>query len=358
MCVAVIKVKDLALPSKAVLSTCFDNNADGAGYSYIAEKDGKKSVIIRKGFLTFESFWADLEKIGKVHNLIASPMLFHFRIGTHGKKTAAEQTHPFALCDDYDIMQSTRVSCQCSVVHNGILPYDDDKAKEKPSDTMVFIKSYLSLLPSIKREWYKDKNIQVLVGRLLDGNKLAILDASGAVWYWGDWVHDEETGIYYSNSSYKERYFYYPSTAVYSSYKGYNNYLDDSDYMPFTKAADTIGDYYRAQMRLFSENVKGTFESIKRMYGTDANSAYSQALKLALHPVYIPYYFELDDGSDYYYDDPRDGIMVDRKYSRLYQLDWIDDHLYDLGHITKMQKVDAPEMSELQPIEEEKGEEK
>ena len=34
MCVALVKNKDIDLPSKDVLKVCFKNNPDGAGFAY------------------------------------------------------------------------------------------------------------------------------------------------------------------------------------------------------------------------------------------------------------------------------------------------------------------------------------
>ena len=90
MCILIIKPNGVMTPSESTLKTCFERNPDGAGFSY--NKNGK--IILKKGFMTFDSFKKAVEKIP-----ITSSALIHCRITTSGG-TKPELTHPYPLDDE------------------------------------------------------------------------------------------------------------------------------------------------------------------------------------------------------------------------------------------------------------------
>lgn len=196
MCVALVKNKDIDLPSKDVLKVCFKNNPDGAGFAYC--RDG--NIVINKGFFTFEGFYKALESANiKKHE----SALIHFRVATHGKINI-ENCHPFPIVDKFVKMTNPIIKSNDSVmVHNGKLTIPITSSIY--SDSMHFAKTLFGFdrknnkdfIDYIIRPTEKNKR----------GNRIGILNTDGSTEIYGvGWI--EEDGIMYSNDSYKENSTY------------------------------------------------------------------------------------------------------------------------------------------------------
>jgi hypothetical protein len=182
MCIAIYK-PETKLISKKTLQTCWKNNQHGAGYAYALNN----KLIIRKGFMKFEHFWRSYKEIQQYSCII------HFRISTCGGITK-ENTHPF------------KVNSNVAMVHNGMLPIDDDPDK-KLSDTALFCKNTLGHLPENFLEYPGILDmIEVYMESYPGGykNKIIFLDNTGKVVILGGkhgyWVDN----CWYSNDSYME----------------------------------------------------------------------------------------------------------------------------------------------------------
>lgn len=195
MCIIIAKPKGIELPKKEILKRCFENNPDGTGFMYI--KNGK--VRIEKGYFTFEQFYSDL--IDLVNK--DTPVVIHNRIKTHGD-LSAENTHPFALTSDSKFMKNSRCSTDVGVAHNGIISLTSSYYyQETDSDTVKFVKEYLSLIVTDSK-YYEDKRTVLLIEKLIGKtNKLALLSKDGHIELINDFIKDN--GVYYSNSSYKSK---------------------------------------------------------------------------------------------------------------------------------------------------------
>ncbi len=211
MCIAVYKPQNVRMPSIDTLKTCFKNNPDGAGYMFPCND----KVLIKKGFMTFEDFYRNLsDDIDMYGDYI--PYVLHFRISTQAG-VRADCCHPFPLSKDMENLRRLVISSNYGVAHNGIISMTSSGFSKTItySDTMEFIRDYLSLLIK-SRDWYKDKDKKTLIERMISGSRLAIMDSKGHCELIGDWITDD--GIYYSNSSYMDcrhsncNYsYYYPS---------------------------------------------------------------------------------------------------------------------------------------------------
>jgi hypothetical protein len=192
MCVIAYKPLNVAFPEENYLKNCFENNSHGAGFMYAFNGN----VHFQKGYTTFDSFKSALDKARKITGDKA-PYVMHFRIATQGfEKT---MTHPFPLSSNMKKLKKLRGDCNIGVAHNGILDITSDGSKEY-SDTMKFITDYLSLIIR-NYSWWKDDRTKLLIERLIDGSRLAILDKNGHCEILGKgWV--ENNGVYYSNESY------------------------------------------------------------------------------------------------------------------------------------------------------------
>lgn len=213
MCIIAIKPKNKDLQDKEILRTCFMRNTDGAGYMFV----NKDHVEIKKGFMTFDEFYNSLITDYKENNLKNQNLVMHFRIGTSGKSKLG-CTHPFAITNNYDVLNETRVQANIGVCHNGIISNYNDR-NGKYSDTQIYIAKVLTPLIKLNINSYKFKDIQEII-KDTTNSKWAILDKFDDVYTIGDFV--EDNGYLYSNSTYK------PYVAPKQLY--YGGWYDDDEY--------------------------------------------------------------------------------------------------------------------------------
>lgn len=187
MCIAIVKEKGIAMPSKETLKICWENNSDGAGYMYL--KDGK--VHIRKGFMSIDGLISSLkEKRFTADDLVS----IHFRIATQGR-VCPENTHPFPVSTYRNDLKKLKVSMDMGIVHNGMIPMEDDK---EDSDTQTYIYSTLAYFKYDLKKFH----VRNMVELSIFGSRIAILDKDGFKKF-GSWVEDKETGLFFSNDGYK-----------------------------------------------------------------------------------------------------------------------------------------------------------
>ena len=172
MCVILYKPNNVAMPTKDILKTCYDNNPDGAGYMY----SNDNNVVIKKGFMTFNAFYKSLKSTKKLWN--NTPFVIHFRISTQGGVNK-QLTHPFPLSANMSDLKKLNNKSNIGIAHNGIIDLTSNYYKKdiNHSDTMEFITDYLSLIID-NINYYKNSKTLKLIERLAD-SKLAILDRCG-----------------------------------------------------------------------------------------------------------------------------------------------------------------------------------
>lgn len=193
MCIAIVKPMGTALPSKEVLQRCWDNNPDGAGFMY----NNGENVIIHKGFTKFKGFYKFLMAINSKEDLEDKDVVLHFRIATSGG-VSREATHPFPITKDLDEMRKLDNVCEYGFAHNGII---QGYGSKDFSDTMEYIKDIISNIKNIEEN-------EDLLDALANAHssRFAVLTKDNFE-LGGNWVVDN--GVYYSNTSYKEYYYYY-----------------------------------------------------------------------------------------------------------------------------------------------------
>ena len=184
MCIAIYKPAEKSI-TKDTLKTCFTNNPDGAGFSYInTDYMGISRMKIKK-YMKFDDFWRAYSKA--IDIAPNSPFLIHFRIGTHGEKTTYN-CHPFF------------VNKELTFIHNGIISgVGTDKRK---SDTQLFNDKVLKKLP---KGWQYNEGIQTLVESFIGGSKLIMMDINGDVTIFNENKGVWDNDCWYSNESYKPR---------------------------------------------------------------------------------------------------------------------------------------------------------
>ena len=218
MCIIAYKPLNVAFPEEYILKNCFDNNDDGAGFMYTHNNE----VHIHKGYETFEKFMAALNKARAITG-DKVPYVMHFRIATQGYERT--MTHPFPLSSKMENLKRLRCKCNIGVAHNGILDITSDGAKTY-SDTMKFITDYLSNIIQ-SYDWYKNKRTKKLIEHLIDGSRLAILDAHSHCELMGKgW--EEDKGIYYSNHTWAYKRFSAGFSGEWNrAWWDYDDYYDD-----------------------------------------------------------------------------------------------------------------------------------
>lgn len=200
MCIIVVKKANQPLPEEKIMQTMFRNNSDGAGFCFCLNGE----VRIQKGYMTYETFTEALDKVSEKIDTYATPMIFHFRISTHGGINSS-LCHPFPISKYMSDLKCLTASTKLGIVHNGII---DIRARKGISDTMTYITERLAKRYKWDKEFYKSRKQRNVIQTEIGSSKMAFLDYKGDIYTVGDFI--EDNGILYSNSSYKERDFFFP----------------------------------------------------------------------------------------------------------------------------------------------------
>lgn len=185
MCIIAIKPQGKPMFSDTRIRTMFANNPDGAGLMYC--RQGK--VVIEKGYLDVDSLLRRLHRVDFTDRTV----VIHFRIGTSGYNDKMN-------CHPFPVFQKNELSCECNLAmaHNGIL-YDYTPPKKSAiNDTQVFIQDVLN---NLSKNFYKNKDVLMLIEELIGSNKFAFLDKDERLTLIGNFIEDD--GYIYSNTSYK-----------------------------------------------------------------------------------------------------------------------------------------------------------
>lgn len=193
MCIIIIKNKNQAIP-ESIMSTCWSNNPDGAGYMYA---DGT-AVHIKKGFMSYDGLMDSINALPAA--VRDGVMVVHFRIATHGGVNA-ENTHPFPITDDVKQLHGKKITAPLAIAHNGVISIAP--RKKTISDTGEYILSRLAPLYKTSPRFYQSDAYLNLIADSINGSRLAIMDKRGNVYRVGSWTYDKATGLYFSNATYK-----------------------------------------------------------------------------------------------------------------------------------------------------------
>lgn len=184
MCLIILKPAKAVLPEKHVREGWI-SNPDGGGYAFAH----RNKVVTRKGITTLKEFQEAFNADSKQYK--KSPFVLHFRIRTHGDKTA-QNTHPFEIADGV-------------LAHNGSLDGTGAIYGTGPSDTNLFCKA---VGDKLTLEWVK-ANLARL-SSTVSYNKFVMLYKGGQYQIVnekdGVWLND----VWYSNHTFKPRPAYAP----------------------------------------------------------------------------------------------------------------------------------------------------
>ena len=155
MCIIAVKKANQNLPEEKIMEAMFKHNSDGAGFCYCLNGE----VRIQKGYMTYEAFTEALNKVSEKIDTYATPMIFHFRISTHGGITPA-LCHPFPMSRKMSDLKQLTTATQLAIIHNGII---DIKTRKGVSDTMTYITERLAKRYKYDKEFYKNRKQREII---------------------------------------------------------------------------------------------------------------------------------------------------------------------------------------------------
>lgn len=290
MCVIAIKPKGLQLQEKEILQRCFTANRDGAGYMYV---DSNHQVVIKKGFMEFESFYKALTKDYKENKLDNQNLVMHFRIGTSGKNKVG-CTHPFPITNNMKQLELTRFKTNIGICHNGIISQFNSYTAEF-SDTELYISTVLTPIIKLNLQAYKFKDVQNLILKTTT-SKWTILDKNDECYTIGAFIKDN--GYLYSNETFKPVRYVYTHTPVNYS-KTYSQYNDDEE-ETLDAASNWYDNMFKTQKQL--ENKSSKIIVDEEEYQALEIDNVICATATIQHYTKMMEYFEVPANNQYYFD--------------------------------------------------------
>ena len=289
MCIIVAKDKITPLPKEEYLKNCFTNNPDGAGFMYVNNDE----VVIDKGYMTYKSFIKRYKKLcRKYNNFENKSLVMHFRIGTAGANSK-ENTHPYPVTYDKNILHKTYYRTSLGVAHNGIIhDYNPPTGTHDVNDTQNFIMKYIYPIYKHYRKFYKNQYVMEGIEEITN-SKFAFLDKCDNIYLVGKFETDD-SGVKYSNSNYLPYDYTWKYANNYGSYyyKNLDKYYEDK--------------YHYDTMYDDEDFVKGYLNDKEE----DKEVDYSDLYEIKLEPEW---YYSVDEKNfekvgdkklvyDYYYD--------------------------------------------------------
>ena len=197
MCIIIYKPKGVVLPPSKTIKTCFENNPDGCGYMLKT----RQGVKINKGYFDVDEL---INKLFTIKDIQDVELGIHFRITTHGA-TNALNCHPFAIKRKLKDIRRTQQTAAAAVMHNGVLSSVKVKSNSGLSDTAVYTRDVLNPLKTLNGgALTNSKQASDIINATRGTSRLLIFDGQGVKMF-GNWL--EDNGVFYSNDSYKARYF-------------------------------------------------------------------------------------------------------------------------------------------------------
>lgn len=200
MCIIIVKESGINPPDMELIRRCWDTNPHGAGIMYCMNN----KVYIEKGFMKIENLLKKLKELYQVIDVINTPIVYHFRIKTSGKKDAL-RTHPFPVSDEDSKLNALQLTTNLGLVHNGVIKRYNHLSDTPLNDTQLFIKNELYNLYKLNWQFYKKVEGEILINNIIDNSRIAILNHEGKIYRYGEWIYDIETNLYFSNLCFKNK---------------------------------------------------------------------------------------------------------------------------------------------------------
>lgn len=204
MCLIIVKKKGTIITNelyKSISRSYSLRNRDGFGFSI---KKPNKDIYISKGYMDLKSF-INAIKSHKPHK--RDEIMIHLRKVSAGARNI-ENCHPYVCSNIHDEIVTEEGYVKKGVMsHNGTIhKYGRDKIF---SDTYLFVKDNLddaNMLTILSYLNKKDKTS--MIAPLISGSRIAIMHPKSntglniPITMLGDWIHDDLSGLYFSNTSF------------------------------------------------------------------------------------------------------------------------------------------------------------
>lgn len=158
----------------------------------------KKQVFIYKGFMEFDDFYEKICSINKKIDLESKSCVFHFRIGTSGRKKSKKNCHPFPISDNERFLKESHIITDIGVAMDGLI-HEFIQEKCDLSDTMMFIKEFLYPFYFYDKKFLFNKKTKDIIFTITN-SKFVFLDQFGNICTIGEFI--EDNGLLLSNASY------------------------------------------------------------------------------------------------------------------------------------------------------------
>lgn len=211
MCIAILQICNAKEINKESFFAYGNSNPDGFGLMWVDENDklqSFKTLVLQESYDKYKSVFANYNN--------KSPILVHFRLGTHGKKDLTN-CHPFYVNENLGF------------IHNGVFNVQKvGSVGDEFSDTYSF--NELILKPVGKDAMYNQTTID-LISDFIGWNKILMIDTDRNYIIYnegeGDWSDDGKTWY-----SFKLHRAVTPVTNVYTVTKSKSfTWYPDTQYM-------------------------------------------------------------------------------------------------------------------------------
>ena len=183
---------------KTFIENGMSSNTDGSGFMY--KREGTTTIGVKKGFFKSNDIIEAIENLNLKDN---DELVIHHRNGTSGK-ASAENTHPFYLHKNHDVIVNTNALIEVpAYVHNGIMTLY--QANPDFSDTYSFVSFYLGEPEFLSLLQNKTPLFEDIFSSIIKHQKLAFLFPERDLLMLGNFIEDD--GYYHSNTGYKFSYY-------------------------------------------------------------------------------------------------------------------------------------------------------
>lgn len=204
MCIIIAKPMGAQFAPKSNVSRACEANPDGFGIAYYTKGDSSVQIFRTLNVKLFKQRYAEVcERDPKT-----TAVLIHARIKTHGT-VKLENVHCWA-----------DKASGLVFAHNGILSI---KNRDDMTDSETFFRDIFIPILAFGGWDAANKAINACIG----SSKFAFLNTKGEIFTYGQYIKDH--GVFYSNSSYKERVATFHSPYQSPTYIYGVDYVYDAD---------------------------------------------------------------------------------------------------------------------------------
>lgn len=197
MCIISIKKKGIKFQSEKIVKTMCKNNSHG--FSMVVSVDGKKPRIFKT--LDMTAFLQAYRTMVRSNDYRKTSVFIHARIKTHGTQRI-ENCHGWR-------------SDGLVFAHNGILSIEN---RNDMTDSETFFRDIFAPIYRLGGWKMAEKAINAVIGT----SKFVFMDEDGEVRHYGKYI--EADGVLYSNDSYTEREWCYPTAGRWGGTWNTNGY--------------------------------------------------------------------------------------------------------------------------------------